>query len=132
MSQENVELARRGYAAFAEDDVEAMAEFFHEDFVLYDSPLLPDQGVYRGFQGFVENYRKALESFEEFRSEPEEIFDVGDERVVVAVRISGRGKGSQLVVDAHVAHLWTVRDGRAVELRVFDTKEAALRAAGLG
>src|SRR5436309_12740291 len=116
MSRENVELARRGYAAFAEGDVDAMAEFFHEDFVLYDSPLLPDQGVYRGFQGFVENYRKALESFEEFRSDPEEIIDVDDERVVVAVRISGRGKGSHVVVDARVGHLWTVRDGRAVEL----------------
>ena len=130
MPSDNAELARRGYAAFAAGDLDALAEILHEDFVLYDSALLPDQGVYRGFEGFLENYRKLLDSFEEFTVEPEEIVDVGDDRLVVALRMSGRGKGSQVAVEARLAHLWTVRDGRAVELRVYNTKEAALEAAG--
>ena len=46
-------------------------------------------------------------------------------------RYTGRGKGSQVEVDSLGAHLWTLRDGMAVRLEVFSSREKALAAAGL-
>ncbi len=51
--------------------------------------------------------------------------------VVVLTRYIGRGKGSGVDVDTPGAHLWTVRDGRAVRMVVFSDRERALEAAGL-
>jgi ketosteroid isomerase-like protein len=42
----------------------------------------------------------------------------------------GRGKESGIEVEAPVAHLWTLRDGKGVRIRVLD-RETALEAAGL-
>jgi hypothetical protein len=55
-----------------------------------------------------------------------------DVYVVVLCRYTGRGKGSGLDVDTEGAHLWTMRDGRAVRLEVFSSRERALEAAGAG
>ena len=46
-------------------------------------------------------------------------------------RYIGRGKGSGVDVDTPGAHLWTVKDGRAVRMVVFSDRERALEAAGL-
>ena len=51
--------------------------------------------------------------------------------VVVLCRYTGRGKESGVDVDTQGAHLWTMRDGTAIRLEVFSTRERALEAAGL-
>jgi len=38
MSQESVEIVRRGFAAFAEQGVEGVIAYFTEDVVVYSSP----------------------------------------------------------------------------------------------
>ena len=50
-------------------------------------------------------------------------------RVVVAVRLSGRGRESGVELEMHVAHLWTVRDGKVVRGDVYRTADEALEAA---
>jgi uncharacterized protein len=49
--------------------------------------------------------------------------------VVVLTRYRGRGKGSGVEVDEEGAHVWTIRDGKAVRLEVFADRERALREA---
>jgi ketosteroid isomerase-like protein len=62
--------------------------------------------------------------------EVEEYISAG-EFVVVLCRYTGRGKASGVDVDVRGAHVWKMRDGKAVRLEVFSSREKALEAAGL-
>jgi ketosteroid isomerase-like protein len=125
MSRENVETARRGYEHFnrtGEPDYSVL----DPEIVCHDFPELPDTGVYRGHQGFLALIANAIEGFDEFKIEPQEFIDAGDQ-VVVLVRTVGRGKLSG--ADAEVAHVWMVRNGKVVELRLYGNRDQALEAA---
>jgi ketosteroid isomerase-like protein len=74
--------------------------------------------------------REWLSPWEEWRCEAEEYVSAG-ELVVVLTRYTGRGKESGVSVDTKGAHLWTMRDGKAVRLVVFSSRSKALEAAGL-
>ena len=63
--------------------------------------------------------------------EPQELVDAGD-KVFAFIRTRARGKASGVEVDAHVANVWTFRDGKPVEFTYFgEDREGALEAAGL-
>ena len=49
--------------------------------------------------------------------------------VVVLTRYRGRGRGSGVEVDVEGAHVWTIRNGKAVRLEIFAQRERALREA---
>ena len=59
-----------------------------------------------------------------------EIIDAGD-RVVVAIRMSGRGRGSGIDVEANWFHVLTARDDKAVRIAWYASRAEALEAAGL-
>jgi ketosteroid isomerase-like protein len=51
MSQENVEIVRRGYEAFNKGDLEGMVASFAPDFEYVASGAIPDaDGIYRGLR----------------------------------------------------------------------------------
>jgi ketosteroid isomerase-like protein len=51
------------------------------------------------------------------------------ESLVVVVAIAGRGRAGGAPVETTIAQLWTLRNGRAVSLRDYPTKQEALEAA---
>jgi ketosteroid isomerase-like protein len=71
-----------------------------------------------------------LSPWEDWRCEAEDYVVQGD-YVVVLTRYRGRGKGSGAIVDEEGAHLWKLRDGKAVLLVVFADRAKALAAAGI-
>jgi ketosteroid isomerase-like protein len=130
MSTQNVETLRRAYGALGRGDVEGILE-------LCDSQIecqLPEGGINAGTLRGRKSLRTLLEgyldAFDEYRAEPERYLEAGD-RVVVFLRISGRGRGSDLHFEQRPAHLWTIREGKAVRLEVFPRGAGALEAAGL-
>ena len=63
---------------------------------------------------------------------PEEFIDAGSDQVLVFSREGGRGRGSGAeVVTQPTAHLWTIRNGKAIRLRSYWERSEALKAAGL-
>jgi ketosteroid isomerase-like protein len=63
---------------------------------------------------------------------PERFIDVGDDRVLVFSREGGRGKGSGAEVQTHLtAHLWKLKNGRAVRMQSYWERADALEAVGL-
>ena len=52
---------------------------------------------------------------------------VGSSHVVVVLKMTGRGRGSGVPVEETIAHLWTVRDGKAIAMQVYSDPEHALR-----
>jgi uncharacterized protein len=130
VSQDNVELARRGYDAFARGDMDAVLELIDSDFELRSGSHLPDQEVYREREGFLANVQEWSEVFEQLHFEPEEFIEAGD-RLLVLVRVSGRGRGSGAGFEQRQAHVWTTRDKKAVRLEFYADRAEAERAAGL-
>jgi ketosteroid isomerase-like protein len=133
MSEENVEVVRRAWEAFwmRRDNETALA--LYDPRVQIDLTAVPHIGqseIYSGVEGVKEWIRDLLASFEEMNSSVEEWIDAG-EYVIAMIHLYGRGKRSGAPVDNLQAHLWTVRDGFLLRLRVFATKDDALEAAGL-
>ena len=77
---------------------------------------------------YVEDW---FDTFDDFRSEPEELIDVGDDRVVAVMHITGRAKSSGVATDMRYANVSTIRDGKIVRGREYATKAEALKAVGL-
>ena len=134
MSQENVEIVRRGYEQFAAGDIEGVATLFAEEAELADTGGLGIAGTAAGTrygpEGFIRASADTQEAFDDYRVEPQEFIDVG-EAVVVLVRVTGRGKASGAHMEMHVAHLWVFRNGKVIRGDVYRTREEALEAAGL-
>jgi ketosteroid isomerase-like protein len=129
MSQENVEIVRRGYEHFnrtGEVDYSAL-----DPEIVYDvSRRTFDPLVYHGHEGVRQFVALMREQWASMRLEPQKFVDTND-KVVVAVRLVGVGKESGVETTANAAHMWTFREGRIVRQTVFQTMEEALQAAGL-
>jgi uncharacterized protein len=127
MSRENVELVRGIYEAFARRDIEAVIAVADPDIRFYDRADRPGATVYVGHEGLRRFAGSDLDVFENVRYEPAEFIDRGD-HVVVRIRQAGRGKASGAAVEEEIANVWTLRDGRCVEMRVYSSAREALEA----
>ena len=132
MSQENVETVRRAYEAFSRAGLDGLLEHFHPD-AEYDitAAIGPYAGMYYGrpaIRNFLADY---FESWEYVRMEPQDFIEVGEDHVVVLLRLQLRGKGSGIEVDARTVNVWTMSEGRAARMAVFNDKAEALEAASL-
>jgi ketosteroid isomerase-like protein len=135
MSHANVAVVRRIYDAWLERDYETVLAQYDPQIRLNPDPEASWVGInedYIGHEG-VKRYLSAVyEAFEDYRPEIEQIIDVGEDRVLTLAVEHGRGRGSGAEVQAaQTAHLWTLRDGKAVRLDLFLDRERALEATGL-
>jgi uncharacterized protein len=130
MSQENVEIVREAYEAFAQGDLGAVLNAFDPDVVSYTAPPLPDPAEYHGREGVLEWIGNWTEGFDEFALEADEYIDAGD-HVVAGVNQRATGAASGVPVERRTWLLHTVRNGQVVRIGVYATKSEALEAAGL-
>jgi ketosteroid isomerase-like protein len=129
MSQETASRLRAGYELLSRGtiDVELLAADFE---LVQASSIIDSAGVFRGRDAVREAIAEVQDSFDELEFAPEEIIDVGDGQLLVLVHVNGRGRGSGLAVDDHIAHLWTFRDDKAVRLLIYEEQADALKAVG--
>lgn len=125
-----VELVRGIYAAWEARDFARVFAAYHPDIRLNPDPEAWWVGVdedYAGHDGFRRYMKAVYEAFEDYRPEVEAIRDAGGGRVLVLAVEHGRGRGSGAsVMAAKTAHLWTVRDGKAVQVDLFLDRERAV------
>jgi len=128
LSQENVEIVRRGFAAFNEGDLETTASLFHADAEW--RPYLGQLGgrVHRGRDAIVKMWSDINEHLVGLEMEPREFIDCG-EAVVVMVEAKGIGTSSGAAVDDRWAQLYSLEDGLVRSVEAFSTRESALEAA---
>ena len=130
MSQENVEIARAGYKAFNRGDIDGLLDLCApdiewRDFAAIDSETVTGKAAIRAY------FETVMEAWEEIRREPQEIIDLGGDRVLVVAHLTGRGKGSGIEVDARGADLLTFGGGRLVCWMAYADRAEALEAVGL-
>jgi ketosteroid isomerase-like protein len=135
MSQENVERAREAYDALGLAVRKGDLDPFFREYAHPEIEWVPLEGaldvdVSRGHDAVKDRMTAILDVIEEPQIEAEEIIDAG-EQVVIAIRISGRGRGSGIDVEANWFHVVTVRDDKAVRIEWYTSRDEALEAAGL-
>jgi ketosteroid isomerase-like protein len=130
MSEENVERVRQGFEASVRGDWEAFLAGFDPGVEWIEMPSLgPDASTYVG----TEAMREAMESWfgmwTDYSVEVSRYADSGDD-VVVLAREQGKGPGG-IAVERELGEVFTLRDGKAVRVRLYGSWAEALEAAGL-
>ena len=101
------------------------------DDIEWDTSAAPTGVVVRGLEAAQADLAGMLEAFSEYEVEIERLVEAGDGVVVGIIRNRGRGAASGVPIEARRAHVWRVRDGRAVSLRLYLDPDDALAAARL-
>lgn len=131
MSQEDVDIVRRGVDAFNQRDLGVFAELAAPDFELFPALVgAVEGGSFRGREGVTAYVEVFSEAWEELRLRADEFRDLGD-GVLVLGRAEGRGRGSGVEIDSPLATIYDVRDGKIWRCRNYLDHGEALRAAGL-
>ena len=131
MSQENVEVVRRGYRAFLRGEREAAFGEFANDCVSTRVAPMPDVVPYHGPEGVLQMLADWTDGFDEFEMQPEEFMDANDEQVLVRIHQCAVGAQSGARIEADFWFVHTMRDGKIVRLDIYATASQALKAVGL-
>ena len=131
MSQENVEVARRGYEHFSASG-DMLAEMLDPDFVWDMSTFRgwPERQEYPGIEGARRFNAEWADAWDDWEVVVEDYVDAG-EQVVVLVRQRGRSKASGVPVDMRLGQVWTFEGEQAVRMEMYASHEEALDAAGV-
>jgi ketosteroid isomerase-like protein len=131
VSQQNVELARRGIDALNRGGVEAVIELCDPEVEWIAIPgFLPDAEDFHGREGVRAWFEKVGDTLGEIEWDAEEIADCGD-RLLVALRLRGSGRTSGIEAEMRIYQAWSIRNGRLVRLESYLTREEARKAAEL-
>ncbi|HEX8061901.1 MAG TPA: nuclear transport factor 2 family protein [Allosphingosinicella sp.] len=128
MSAQNVDLVRAIYDAFAGGDIPRVVALMSADMVWNEADNFPyaDGNPYCGPEAILGGVFARLGSeWDGFAALPEEFLDAG-ETIVVLGRYRGRCKATGSALDAQLAHVWRVENGKAVRFQQYtDTLQAA-------
>jgi ketosteroid isomerase-like protein len=132
---DQVGVVRRIWDAWARRDSDAALDLYDPAVeamsgLAVGTPRGGESGTYRGYQGLRRWLLDFSELFDDFVAEPEDFRDAGA-RVVVRVRMGGRGKRSGAYAELVFWNVYTVVEGRVVRLESFAKEGEALKAAGL-
>jgi ketosteroid isomerase-like protein len=133
MSSENVAVVRGLYDGFAAGDVGAVLGSMNPDIVWYEAENFPyaDGNPYVGPQAIAEGvFARCIGEWDGFTVHVDEILDAGD-TVVALGRYTGTCKATGKPMNAQLAHVWRVSDGKVARFQQYtDTLQAteAMRA----
>ena len=128
MSHEHVETVRQVYAAFNRAGEPPWELFTHD--AEFDATAIPGFGVIRGREQALAAFGEYGAAFEDWRIEPVELVDAGDQ-VVAVVRDGGRMKGTGDTIFNRFTHVWTFRGERVSRWKTFTDHTQALEEVGL-
>ena len=129
MSEENVEIVRRGIDAFNRDGLDEVLGDYAPDVEWHTTGEFADERVYRGHAGVKRLAAQLREDIEELSISASDIRGVGD-RVFAAGTLRGRDR-SKADFEQPFWYASTFRNGLIVRVEVYLDPEQALEAAGL-
>jgi len=118
MSQENAEIVRRLYDAWAREEFPGPNQHMDPEIEYVNTIDAVEPGTHHGLAAFRRAVERVLESWETWQMEPEVLKAAGD-KVAVVVRYRARGRESGVEVEGRESALWTLRDGRVVRYAWF-------------
>jgi ketosteroid isomerase-like protein len=129
VSEQNLDLARRVFEAFAARDLDGLVALSDPDveFLPVTANLTTGGMPYRGHEGIARYLDDVAGVWPELRLFPVELRDLGD-TVVVLGRVLARGGG--MILDRPTGWVFKMHGGRIVRIRVYGSQEEAIEAAG--
>jgi ketosteroid isomerase-like protein len=127
MGGSDPEIVRTAFEAFSRGDIDGVLELCDPDVVVRDPQRTGT--TFKGPEGLRSFFEEWLENWEEYRTEPVEFTEVGDEMLVHA-RQSGKGKLSGIEIDQDLFVVVRMRDGKFVEYRLYTERAGALASMG--
>jgi uncharacterized protein len=107
-----------------------LPDLFASD-IEWDTSAAPTGTAGRGIEEAVADMTGMLEAFTDYEIEIERLVDAGEGVVVGVIRNRGRGAASGVPIEGRRAHVWRIRDGRAVAMRLYLDPDEALAATGV-
>ena len=131
MSQENLEIVRRAYAALAQQGVEALLAFIDPEFEVTTPPSLASEpDIYRGHDGVRRYFDSFGEIMEGIYFEGQEFTPAVGDKVLVDTTLHARGRTTGIAAKQRAFLVWTLRDGMAIRAEAFAERGRTLEAAG--
>jgi len=128
MSQENLDLVRAIYDAFAAGDIGGVLARMSPDIVWNEAENFPyaDGNPYCGPQAVLNGvFARIGAEWDGFEAVAEELLDAGD-TIVALGRYRGTCKATGRAMDAQLAHVWRIAGGKAARFQQYtDTLQAA-------
>jgi ketosteroid isomerase-like protein len=124
MSEQNVDLVRRGFEHFVATGEPAW-DTLHEHVEVRDHDIM-DGREYRGHadvrRWLFDDWASA---WSDYTAEPEEFIDVDDEHVIAVFRIKATGRASGVAIERQDAMVYVVRDHQVTRLDYYNSKQQA-------
>ena len=131
MSQENVEIMRKGMDAWNQHDAGLWLSYAAPDVEWMPAgPAAVERTVYRGHDEVASGFAAIWETWDLFQLEEAQIRDLGDS-VLWLGRVKMRGSASQIPLYQEFAVHTRLRDGQVITVRSFHAWREALEAVGL-
>ncbi len=131
MPEDNAELVRRAVNATNRRDLATLDAIFSEETEFHSTFAASEGRVFRGRQGIRDYFATLGEVFDDMRVEIEAITDAGEDRLVVVVRVTGRGKGSGVNVEQRNGQVWRFANRKIARIDSYLNPTDAFAAAGL-
>ncbi len=135
MLEKEIDLARRGIQAYNDTgpsgfvDLLVREDAIDPDFLFHVQDDLPNGGDWPGIEGFNEMTRSWLEAWEEFKVEPHEFIEVGEDSLFISITQRAVARGSGIEVAGEFFYLLVFREGKVEQMRLYSDREQAERAA---
>ena len=131
MSQENVEVVRKGIEAWNQHDADLWLSYAAADVEWMPAgPATVERSVYRGRDEVASGFAAVWQTWELFQLEEHQVRDLGD-AVLWLGRVKMRGGASQLDLDQEFAVHTRLHEGQVIAVRSFLGWREALDAVGL-
>ena len=117
MSEQDVNTMRTTYEAFNRGDIPAVWEAFNPQIEWHEpGGGRAPQGTFSRAESVANDVFSAVpENFDEFQAQPDAFIDAGEHLVVVGT-FRGKSKAGRHM-QARYAHVWRMRDGKAVSFQ---------------
>jgi ketosteroid isomerase-like protein len=127
---ENVSMVKELYDALGRSDTSSVLNMFADDAIAHGpapADVLPWGGVHNGREGVAELLKVLGESLEDEQFEQHE-FIAQRNKVVVLGYAKGHAKPTGRPYEIEFVHVWSVRNGKFSELRVYNNTAALVEA----
>jgi ketosteroid isomerase-like protein len=122
----NLKIVREMLADYIRGNYEAAVPAFAQDVEVVTS-----LERFHGHTGVVEEAQRWEEMWLDYRFEVKDLIAVGDKVVLLYYQV-GKSKESGVEVEERAGWVYTLREGKIVRVEMFQDRETALLAAGVG